>query len=116
MRRYFGWALASIALLGYGGIESARAADMAPRTYTKAPPAPVAVYNWTGCYVGVEGGGDWGRVRSTSNGSINGVANFNFGVRLLRRGWGVSCVRPGPTTTATARARQRRSPRTAPSA
>jgi hypothetical protein len=27
---------------------------------------------------------------SSGSGSINGVANFNFGVRLLRRGWGVS--------------------------
>jgi outer membrane immunogenic protein len=37
---------------------SAVAADMAPRAYTKAPaPAPVAVTNWTGCYVGGGGGG-----------------------------------------------------------
>jgi outer membrane immunogenic protein len=37
---------------------SALAADMAPRPYTKAPPpAPVAVTNWTGCYVGGGGGG-----------------------------------------------------------
>src|ERR1700753_3652631 len=34
---------------------------MAPRTYTKAPPPMIApVYSWTGCYVGVEGGGMWG--------------------------------------------------------
>jgi outer membrane immunogenic protein len=26
----------------------------------KAPP-PVAVFSWTGCYVGIEGGGAWGR-------------------------------------------------------
>jgi outer membrane immunogenic protein len=37
---------------------SALAADMAPRTYTKAPsPAPMAVTNWTGCYIGGGGGG-----------------------------------------------------------
>jgi outer membrane immunogenic protein len=37
---------------------SALAADMAPRPYTKAPPPPVAVVNWTGCYLG--GGGGYG--------------------------------------------------------
>jgi outer membrane immunogenic protein len=37
---------------------SALAADMAPRTYSKAPPpAPMAVTNWTGCYIGGGGGG-----------------------------------------------------------
>ncbi len=39
--------------------------------YRKAPP-PVAVYSWTGCYVGVEGGGDWGNGRSISLGTNNG--------------------------------------------
>ena len=28
--------------------------------YTKAPPA-APVYSWTGCYLGIEGGGVWGR-------------------------------------------------------
>ena len=35
----------------------ALAADMAPRTYSKAPP-PVAVASWTGCYIA--GGGGYG--------------------------------------------------------
>ena len=35
---------------------SALAADMAPRTYAKAAPMPVAVANWTGCYVAGGGG------------------------------------------------------------
>jgi outer membrane immunogenic protein len=43
------------------GVSAAQAADMA----VKAPPvAPVAlppIFSWTGCYVGVEGGGNWGR-------------------------------------------------------
>jgi outer membrane immunogenic protein len=38
---------------------AASAADMAPR-YTKAPPpVAVAVYNWTGFYIGAAIGGDW---------------------------------------------------------
>jgi outer membrane immunogenic protein len=45
---------AAVAMLG---IAPALAADMAPR-YTKAPmAAPMAVYNWTGFYVGINGGG-----------------------------------------------------------
>jgi outer membrane immunogenic protein len=35
---------------------SASAADLAARPYTKAPPPIVAVYNWTGFYVGINGG------------------------------------------------------------
>lgn len=40
-------------------VASASAADMAARPYTKAPaPVVVPVYNWTGFYIGVNGG--WG--------------------------------------------------------
>jgi outer membrane immunogenic protein len=36
----------------------ASAADLAARPYTKAPPAPVvAIYDWTGFYIGINGGG-----------------------------------------------------------
>ncbi len=39
----------------------AAAADMAARPmYTKAPPMIAAVYNWTGFYVGINGGGAFG--------------------------------------------------------
>lgn len=36
---------------------SAFAADMAPRTYAKAPVAVAPAVNWTGCYIGAGGGG-----------------------------------------------------------
>ena len=40
---------------------AASAADMAPR-YTKAPPPIVAaVYDWSGFYIGLNGGGGWSR-------------------------------------------------------
>jgi outer membrane immunogenic protein len=40
------------------GIGAASAADLAARPYTKAPPiAPVAVYDWSGFYIGINGGG-----------------------------------------------------------
>ena len=39
---------------------SASAADLAARPYAKAPPAPLAVaYDWSGFYVGLNGGGGW---------------------------------------------------------
>ena len=40
---------------------SALAADMA----LKAPPVPTST-SWAGCYVGVEGGGDWGQTHSVA--------------------------------------------------
>jgi len=38
---------------------SANAADLAARPYTKAPPMVAAVYDWSGFYVGANGGGGW---------------------------------------------------------
>jgi outer membrane immunogenic protein len=56
MKRILIAAAGLIALTG-----SALAADMAPRTYTKAPPPIVApIYSWTGFYVGGFFGGAWG--------------------------------------------------------
>ena len=47
---------------------TAFAADLAPRTYTKAPPMIVDPgYNWTGFYAGINGGYSWGR--AARNGS-----------------------------------------------
>jgi outer membrane immunogenic protein len=44
----------------------ALAADLPPRYPTKAPVMVASVYNWSGCYIGVEGGAAWGRARDTS--------------------------------------------------
>jgi outer membrane immunogenic protein len=60
MRQNLKWALASVVSVTLGGFGSALAADLP----VKARPAPmpmVAVYNWTGFYIGVNGGGIWGR-------------------------------------------------------
>jgi len=58
MRRYFGWALASIVSVGFAGLGGASAADMA----VKARPIAVdAAYNWSGWYVGLNAGGAWTR-------------------------------------------------------
>jgi outer membrane immunogenic protein len=56
------------ALLCVVAAASASAADLGP--ITKAPPVPV-VYSWTGCYLGIEGGGNWGRSSHTAVGAPN---------------------------------------------
>jgi outer membrane immunogenic protein len=61
-------------LLGVGGLGAASAADM-PVKYKAPPPVPVPVYSWAGCYVGIEGGGAWGRSRHTN---FNGVSNVDI--------------------------------------
>ena len=44
---------------------SAYAADLPAKVYTKAPAVVAPVYNWTGFYVGVNGGYSWGRSNTT---------------------------------------------------
>jgi outer membrane immunogenic protein len=60
MRRHFGWALATAVSLA--GLGAASAADMAVKA---RPPVPVAVYNWTGCYIGGSVGGKFASTRDT---------------------------------------------------
>jgi len=53
-------------LLGAAGllamVSTASAADLAARPYTKAPPPMVvAAYDWSGFYIGMNGGGAWSR-------------------------------------------------------
>jgi outer membrane immunogenic protein len=52
--------LATVGLLALGMAAPASAADLAARPYTKAPPAPVVpIYDWSGFYIGADGGGAW---------------------------------------------------------
>jgi outer membrane immunogenic protein len=51
---------------------TASAADLAARPYTKAPPMVAAMYDWSGFYVGVNGG--WGTSRNCwTNTAVGGV-------------------------------------------
>ena len=61
-------AVALAAMAAFTG--SAVAADMAPRTYAKAAPMPVAVANWTGCYIA--GGGGYGMWNQENTGYFEG--------------------------------------------
>jgi outer membrane immunogenic protein len=70
-----------------GMIGAANAADIPARPYYKAPP-PIAVFNWTGFYIGGQIGGAWGdhdrdtgafQNSYTSDGIIGGVhAGYNW--------------------------------------
>jgi outer membrane immunogenic protein len=50
--------LVTASLLALGAAAPAVAADLAARPYTKAPPMVAAVYDWSGFYIGANGG--WG--------------------------------------------------------
>lgn len=50
--------LAAVSLVALSAAAPALAADLAARPYTKAPPAAIAaVYDWSGFYIGINGGG-----------------------------------------------------------
>jgi outer membrane immunogenic protein len=65
---------------------AARAADLPPR-YQPVPRAPIynPIYNWTGFYLGINGGGGWGRSQwdginkfDVSGGLIGGTIGYNW--------------------------------------
>ncbi len=78
-----------LALVGLAALTgTAAAADLPPRTapapYYKAP-AEVPVYNWTGFYIGINGGGGFGRSQwdstgsfNTSGGLVGGTVGYNY--------------------------------------
>jgi outer membrane immunogenic protein len=52
--------LGTVALVALGLAAPASAADLAARPYTKAPPPMMAaIYDWSGFYIGLNGGGAW---------------------------------------------------------
>ena len=67
--------------------QCAAAADLSVAPLYKAPPAQVTqAYNWTGFYLGVNGGGGWGHSRwdsssadiNLSGGLVGGTAGYNW--------------------------------------
>ena len=55
--------LVTASLIALGAAAPAVAADLAARPYTKAPPMIAAVYDWSGFYIGANGG--WGSSHNT---------------------------------------------------
>ena len=52
--------LTALGLVAFGAAAPASAADLGARPYTKAPTIVAPGVNWTGFYIGAEGGGGWG--------------------------------------------------------
>ena len=82
MKRFMFSAATLVVLAG-----PAAAADLAPKPYTKAPPAPVVpaiVYNWTGFYIGGHIGGDFAGNNSLAGnngrflGGVQGGFDYQF--------------------------------------
>ncbi len=86
----FAWRTILVAGFGFATVGSASAADLAARPF-KAPAAAVAVYNWTGFYVGVNAGYAWGQsdlgtvLDPTSSWAVEGIAFRNEFVALSNR-------------------------------
>jgi outer membrane immunogenic protein len=72
------WLAAAFTLLGS---VSALAADLPARTYTKAPAMVAAAYDWTGWYIGVNGGGAWSDGRTGAFGSTSDVSYYSSALR-----------------------------------
>src|SRR6267154_700305 len=65
--------LVTASLIALGAVAPAVAADLAARPYTKAPAMIAAVYDWSGFYIGANGG--WGSSRNCyTNTAVLGVA------------------------------------------
>ncbi len=99
MKRFL---LASVAFAAFGIATQASAADLAARPYTKAAPMIAAIYDWSGFYIGANGG--WGSSRNcwtatsafgvavppTSEGchdATGGVIGGQIGYRWQSGGW-----------------------------
>src|SRR6202047_5221092 len=93
--------LGAVGLIALGLVAPASAADLAARPYTKAPPPMMAaIYDWSGFYIGANGG--WGSSRKCWNAgtfgpffigdegchdATGGVAGGQIGYRSQRSGW-----------------------------
>jgi outer membrane immunogenic protein len=88
--------LVAASLVALSAAAPAVAADLAARPYTKAPPAMVAaIYDWSGFYIGINGGGGsahttWDFVGTGSEGSHNatgGTVGGQIGYRWQAGQW-----------------------------
>ena len=94
---------ATTAAMALGVVAPAAAADLPARTYTKAPPFVEPIYDWSGFYIGVNGGGGFSHkcwdltnngiaavIPSASEGCHNasgGTAGGQIGYRWQTSAW-----------------------------
>jgi outer membrane immunogenic protein len=88
--------LAAVSLVALSATAPALAADLAARPYTKAPPAAIAtIYDWSGFYIGINGGGGsshatWDFVgvgREGSHDATGGTVGGQVGYRWQSGQW-----------------------------
>lgn len=88
--------LAAVSFVALSAAAPAVAADLAARPYTKAPPAAIAaVYDWSGFYIGINGGGGsshatWdlaGFGREGSHDATGGTVGGQVGYRFQSGQW-----------------------------
>jgi outer membrane immunogenic protein len=78
-------AAACLAVAALLTAQTAFAADLSVAPLYKAPPPATPAYDWSGFYLGINGGGGWGGARSdltghfgTSGGLAGGTAGYNW--------------------------------------
>ncbi len=81
--------LACVGVLALDGAASAADLPVAPAPYYKAPVYAPA-YNWSGFYLGINGGGGWGRSTWTTTGSfdtsgglVGGTIGYNYQINQV---------------------------------
>ncbi|WP_441236465.1 outer membrane protein [Bradyrhizobium sp. 930_D9_N1_4] len=87
--------LAAVSLVALSATAPALAADLAARPYTKAPAMIAAVYDWSGFYIGINGGGGsshstWDLVgggREGSHDATGGTVGGQIGYRMQSGQW-----------------------------
>ena len=87
--------LAAVSLVALSAAAPALAADLAARPYTKAPAMVAAIYDWSGFYIGINGGGgsahaDWDVVgfgRDGSHDATGGTVGGQIGYRWQSGQW-----------------------------
>ena len=87
--------LAAVSLVALSATAPALAADLAARPYTKAPAMVAAIYDWSGFYIGINGGGgsshaSWDFVgvgREGSHDATGGTVGGQIGYRWQSGQW-----------------------------
>ncbi|MGT2438371.1 outer membrane protein [Bradyrhizobium betae] len=87
--------LAAVSLVALSATAPALAADLAARPYTKAPAMVATIYDWSGFYIGINGGGGsshatWDFVgvgREGSHDATGGTVGGQVGYRMQSGQW-----------------------------
>jgi outer membrane immunogenic protein len=66
--------LGMVGLMALGAAAPASAADLPARVYTKAPAMVAAIYDWSGFYIGANGGGGWSRKCWNNTSAVPGIS------------------------------------------